>query len=214
MPSKRPYFKANFIFLNNFCDWYCFAFLILYFWESELYSRFLVFAFWYLLSILYLWESNLQYPISLRGVITGLIALSPFDSPFSPPGHLCLLHPLSLLYLTLWTSLDVLGCGEPLGNWLLARLVSHLLMPPLLLVTSILPPPPSLFYVSLWVSLGVPDCGEHLGNWSLARLFLPLWLPLFSSWSPLSPSSPFSSPCNSVNLSGCPLLWRIISPLT
>ena len=29
-------------------------FLILYFWESNLYSRFLIFAFWYLLSILYL----------------------------------------------------------------------------------------------------------------------------------------------------------------
>ena len=43
----------------------------------------------------------LQYPFSLRGVITSLMALSPFDSPFSPPGHLYLLPPPSLLYLTL-----------------------------------------------------------------------------------------------------------------
>ena len=38
---------------------------------------------------------------AIRGVITGLIALSPFDSPFSPPGHLYLLPPHFLLYLTL-----------------------------------------------------------------------------------------------------------------
>ena len=33
-----------------------------------------------------------------RGVITDLIALSPFDSPFSPLGHLHLLPSPSLLY--------------------------------------------------------------------------------------------------------------------
>ena len=59
-------------------------------------------------------------------------------SPFSPPCHLYLLPPPSLLYLILWIFLGVLGCGEHLGNWLLARLVSPLLTPPLLLlVTSI-----------------------------------------------------------------------------
>ena len=42
-----------------------------------------------------------SWPFLLRGVITGLIALSPFDAPFSPPGHLYLLPPSSLLYLTL-----------------------------------------------------------------------------------------------------------------
>ena len=56
--KKRPYFKANFIYIHtyiyyNFCDWFCFVLLMLYFWESNLYSRFLIFAFWYLLSILY-----------------------------------------------------------------------------------------------------------------------------------------------------------------
>ena len=143
-------------------------FYILYFWESNLYSRFLIFAFWYLLSILYLYESNLQYPFLLRSVITGLIALFPFDSPFSPPGHLYLLPPSSLLYPTLWISLGSLGCGEHLGNWSQARLVSLLLTPPpLLLATSI------------------------------------------SFWSPLSPSSLFSSLWNSVNLSECSRLWRV-----
>jgi len=112
------------------------------------------------------------------GMITGLIALSPFDSPFSPPGHLYLLPPPSLLYLTLWISLGVPGCGEHLGNWLLARLVSPLLTPPLLLlVTSIFLHP--LLYVTLWAFLGVPDYGEHIGNWLLARLLSP-----FDSLSP------------------------------
>ena len=57
---------------------------------------------------------------------TGLIALSPFDSPFSPPGHLYFLSPSPLLYITLWNSLVVLGCGEYLGIWLLIRLLSPL----------------------------------------------------------------------------------------
>jgi len=53
-------------FLYNFCDFVCFClfvfclsfssfFLTLYFWNSKLYSRFLTFAFWYLLSTLYLY---------------------------------------------------------------------------------------------------------------------------------------------------------------
>ena len=50
---KDPILKANFyIFFIIFVI--LFGFLILYFWESNLYSRFLIFAFWYLLSILYL----------------------------------------------------------------------------------------------------------------------------------------------------------------
>ena len=67
-------------------------------------------------------------------MIIGLISLSLFDSPFSPPGHLSLLSPPSLLYLTLSISLGVPGCGEHLGNRLLTRLISPLLTPPLLLL--------------------------------------------------------------------------------
>ena len=160
---------------------------------------------------------NLIFSIffSLRGVITGLIALSPFDSPFSPPGHLFLLPPPSLLCLTLWLSLGVPGCGECIGNWLLARLVFPLLTPPSSPPGHLyLPPPSSLLYVTLWISLGVLGCGEHCTNWLLARMVFPSLTPPFLSWSPLSPSSIFSSPCNSMSLSACPSLWRIISPLT
>jgi len=100
-------------------------------------------------------------------------------SPFSlKGGHLYLLPPPSLLYLTLWISLGVLGCGEHLRNWLLARLVSLLLSPPSSPPGHLyLLPPSSLLYVILWTSLIVQDCGEHLGNWSLARLVSPLLSP-------------------------------------
>ena len=98
---------------------------------------------------------------SLRCVITDLIALSPFDSPFSPPGHLYLLPSPSLFYLTLWISVGVLGCGEHLRNWLLARLVSPFLTPPLLLLVTSIYLLPLLFSMKLceplWVSLTVEN---------------------------------------------------------
>ena len=75
---------------------------------------------------------------TLRELITSWICLSPFDSLFYPPGHLCLLPPSSLLCVTLWTSLRDPDCGEHIGKWLLASLLSPLLIPPLLfLATSI-----------------------------------------------------------------------------
>ena len=74
----------------------------------------------------------------LRARLLAWLLSPPFDSPFSPPDRLYLLPPLSLLYPTLWISLCVLGCGEQLGNWLLARYVSLLMIPPfILLATSV-----------------------------------------------------------------------------
>ena len=78
--------------------------LILCFWKSNLCSRFLIFAFWYLLSILYLQKCNLQYPFLLESEITAWLLSPPLDSPFPPPGRLCLLPPPSLLYPALWIS--------------------------------------------------------------------------------------------------------------
>ena len=75
---------------------------------------------------------------TLRELITGWICLSPFDSPFYPPGHLCLLPPSSLLCATPWTSLRGPDWGEHIAKRTLASLLSPLLIPPLLLlVTSI-----------------------------------------------------------------------------
>ena len=76
-------------------------------------------------------------------------------SPLSPPSN------PSLLYLTLWISLGVPGCGEHLRNWLLARLVSLLLTPPLLLLVTSISLLPLLFYMllcePLWVYLTVEN---------------------------------------------------------
>ena len=75
---------------------------------------------------------------TLKKLITGWICLSPFDFPLYPPGHLCLLPPSSLLYVTLWTFLSGPDCGAHIRKWLLASLLSPLLIPPhLILVTSI-----------------------------------------------------------------------------
>ena len=54
--KKDPIFKANFIYIYIYIIIFVNSFfaLILYFWESNLYSRFLIFDFRYLISILYL----------------------------------------------------------------------------------------------------------------------------------------------------------------
>ena len=165
-----------------------FFFLTSYFWESNHYSSFLIFVFWYLLSNfvplrtqssvpIFTWEcdhwldcslhlldllflhkvTSISSPLpfsslpnsvnlfvcsglwrTLRELISGWICLSPFDSPFSPPGHLCLLPPSSLLCVTPWTFLRGPDCGEHIRNWLLASMLCPLFIPPvLLLVTSI-----------------------------------------------------------------------------
>ena len=111
--------------------------------------------------------------------------LSPLYSLFFSPSisslYLYLFPSLSIFYITLRISLGVLGCGEHSGNWLLASLISPLLIPTILiLVTSIsLLPPPSLLYPTLWISLCVLGCGEHLGNWLLAESVSLLLIPPF-----------------------------------
>ena len=118
---------------------------ILYFWESKLYSRFLLFGIWYQFCIF-------KNPIFSTHFYTGVWLLSwltspPFHSPFSPAGHLYLFPSLSLLYPMLWISLGIPGCGEHLGNWLLARFVSLLLTHPLLLLITSIFFHPLLFFM-------------------------------------------------------------------
>ena len=93
--------------------------LILYFWKSNLYSRFLIFAFWYLLSNLYLQKPNLQYPFILESEITDLTALSSFGlsffstrSPLSPPSPFSSLFSLWIsVYSRWWRTLRELTTG-------------------------------------------------------------------------------------------------------
>ena len=85
-------------FCFNFLFFLFFFSLILYFWKSNLYSRFLIFAFWYLLSILYLQKPKLQYPVLPESEITGLTTLFSFGlSSFSTRWPLSLPSPFSSL---------------------------------------------------------------------------------------------------------------------
>ena len=97
-------------------------------------------------------------------LLAGSLSL-PFISLFYLPGHLCLLPPSPLPCITPWTSMRS-RLWSPIRKWLLASLLSPLLIPPHLI-------PVTFNYPSL-----------------------------------------FSSPCNSVNLSGCPSMWRNFSSLT
>ena len=87
-------------------------------------------------------------------LLAGLLSPS-LDSPFSPSGSLYLLPSPSLLYPTLWVSLCVPGCGEHLGNWLLAGSVSLLFIPPLL--SSWPPLSPFSLFSSLYNSVNVSE---------------------------------------------------------
>ena len=181
-------------FLSFF--FFFFYFLILYFWKSNLYSRFLIFAFWYLLSIFYLQKPNLQYAFILESEITGLTGLSSFGlsffstrSPLSPPSPFSSLFSLWIsVYSRWWRTLRELTTG-----WICLSPFHSPLYPPGHLGP---PPPSSLLCITPWTSLSSPDCGVHVKKWLLVSLLSPLWFPLISSWSPLSPSFLFSSPCN------------------
>ena len=137
----------------------------------------------------------------------------PLDSPFSSPGHLCLLPTLPLVYPTLWISVCsrwwrtlrelIIGwiCLSPFHSPLLSSLPSL---------------SPSSLFSSLNNSMNISEqssCGVHIRKWLMACSLL-FWFHLIWFGSPLTPSSLLSSPCNSVNLSGCPSLWRNFSSLT
>ena len=121
-----------------------------------------------------------------------------------------------LLFSTqLCESLCVPDSGEHSGNWLLAGSVSLLFIslfyPPGHLC--LLPPSP-LPCITLWTPLSGPDCWVDIRKWLLASLLSPLLIP--PHLIPVTSNYPslFSSPCNSVNLSGCPSVWRNFSSLT
>ena len=101
----------------------------------------------------------------------------PLNSPFSPPGRLCLLPPPSLLYPTLWISL----CSrwwrtlrELITDSICLSPFDSPLYPPGHLC---LLPPSSLLCITPWTSLSSPDCGAHIRKWFLASLLSPLLIP-------------------------------------
>ena len=129
------------------------------------------------------------------------MALS-LPSPFSSLPNSVNLFVCSRQWKTLRELITAWICLSPFNSPLYAP--GHLCL---------LPPSP-LPCITPWTPLSGPDWGVHIRKWLLASLLSPLLIPLISSWSPLSPSSLVSSPCNSVNLSGCPSLWRNFPSLT
>ena len=127
--------------------------------------------------------------------------------------HVACVSSLPLLFST--QSLCVPDDGEHLGNWLLAGYVSLLLTPPFYPSGHLcLLPPSSLLCITPWTSLSGPNCGVHIRKWLLASLLSSLLIPPHLIRVTSNSFFPLSSPCNSVNLSGCPSLWRNFSSLT
>ena len=209
------------IFVTLFCLFYFFSFfsfffsLTLYFWNSKLYSRFLIFAFRYLLPILYLQEPNFQYPFFTWEWDYWLDCSLPLWTLLFLQQVACVSSLTPLYFIQLCEFLCVPDGGEHLGNWLLAGSVSLLFIPPFYPPGHLcLLPPSSLLCITPWTSLSSPvvECTQGSDYW-LARSLL-YWFHLISFGSPLTPSSLFSSPCNSVNLSGWSSRWRNFSSLT
>ena len=142
------------------------------------YSRFLIFAFWYLLSILYLQKIQSSVPIFTWEWDYWLDCSLPLWT-------LLFLHQVAsissllLLFSTqLCESLCVPDGGEHLGNWLLAVSASLLLIPLFYPPGHLcLLPPSSLLCITLWTSLSGPDCGAHIRKWLLPSFRSPLLIP-------------------------------------
>jgi len=138
----------------------------------------------------------------------------PLDSPFSPP---CRLSPPSL-FSSLPSSVNLFVCSgwwrtlrELVTGWIHLSPFDSPLYPPGHLC---LLPPSSLLCVTPWISLTGPDSGVHIRKWLLASLLSLLLTPPYLILVTYITSSLFSSPCNSVIVSGCPSLWRNFASLT
>ena len=150
-----------------------FFYLILYLWESNLYSRFLIFAFWY--SFFTFKNSIFSTHFYLGVRLLAWLLYPPFDSPFSPPGRLSLLPPL---FSFLPNSVNLFVCSwlwstlrELINGWICLFSFDSPFSPPSHLC---LLPPSFLLCVTPWKYLRGPDCYEHIGKWLLASLLSPL----------------------------------------
>ena len=102
---------------------------------------------------------------------------SPFDYPFSPPGHLYLLPTPSLLYPTLWISV-----GSRPWRTLKKLITGWICLPPFHspLLSSWPPLSPSSFFSSLYNSMNNSErssCGVHIRKRLLDSPFSPLLIP-------------------------------------
>ena len=137
-----------------FVSFFLFFSLTLYSWNSKLHTRFLIFAFWYLLSICTFKNPIFSTHFYLGARLLAWLLSPPLDSPFSPPGRLCLLPNPSLPYPTLWISV----CSrwwrtlrEPITGWI----CSSPFHSPLL--SSWTPLSPSCLFSSVYNSMNISE---------------------------------------------------------
>ena len=147
-----------FLFVRFFLFFFSFFFsLTSYFWNSKLYTRFLIFAFMYLLPILYLKEPNLQYPFFTREQDYWLDSSLSLWTLLFLHQVACVSSPTPFYSTQLWEFLCVPDSGEHLGNWLLAGSVSLLFIPLFYPPGHLcLLPPSSLLCITPWTSLRGP----------------------------------------------------------
>ena len=166
------------LFVCSFFLFFLFFFsLILYFWKSNLYSRFLIFAFGICCQFCTCKNPIFSTQFYVRARLLAWPLSPALDSPFSPPGGLCLLPPLSFLYPTLQISV----CSRrwrTLREWVTGRISLSPFHFPLL--SSWPPLSTSSLSSSLYNSvntLSVPDCGAYIRKWLLASLLSLLLIP-------------------------------------
>ena len=129
---------------------------ILYYWDFNLYSRFLIFAFCICYQFCTIKNSIFSTQFYLWVWLLACLLSSPFNSPFSSPGRVYLFHPPSLLYTTPWISAC---CGlwrilrELITGWICLYPSDSPFSPPGHLC------PSSLLCVTPWTSLRGPDWG-------------------------------------------------------
>ena len=163
--------------MTLFFFFFFFFSLILYFWKSNLYSRCLIFAFCICYKFCTFKNPIFSIHFNFGARLLAWLLYPPLDSPFSPPGRLCLLLPSSLLCSTLWISVcsrQWRTLRELITGWICLLPFHSPLYPPGHLC---LLPPSSLLCVTLWTSLSGPDCGAHIRKLLLASLLSPLLIP-------------------------------------
>jgi len=175
-------FVTLFLFVCFFSFFFFFFSLTLYFWNLKLYSRFLIFAFWYLLSNLYLYFlynfcdfffflflSFFSFFFSLTLYFWNSKLYSRFlIFAFRYCYQLCTFKkPIFSTHFFTWEWDYWLDCSLPVWTLLILHQVAC--------VSSLTP----LYSTQLCEFLYVPDGGEHLGNWLLAGSVHLLFIPPF-----------------------------------
>ena len=144
--------------------------------------RFLIFAFWYFYQFCTFKNPIFSTHFYLGARLLAWLLFPPLDSPFSPPGRLCLFLNPSLLYPTLWISV----CSR---RWRTLRelITGWICLSPFHspLLSSWPPLSPSSLFSSLYNSVNISErssCGVHIRKRLLNSPLSPLLIPPHLIW--------------------------------